>query len=246
MSGSPWVRTALAAAVTLVIGLVLGGLGPRAEVRRLEAKVFALERAAARRPPAFTQEITDILTRPAANAPVRTPLGTVTDPDDAPARRRDWNKPPRPVQGVDTDRSRTADRAEGSAEDEALAVVKDTLAVRAAQARAALFQDIDPTPAQMDEIEAAVEDMNDQLYDVTRSFLERAHRDDIYPRRDTMALGADVLDVLVSTEQRILDGLTPGQRANVREEATDPTSFVDPSLLDLAGEFENLPQVRER
>jgi hypothetical protein len=51
-----------------------------------------------------------------------------------------------------------------------------------------------------------------------------------------MEFGADALDVLLSAEDAMRNTLTPAQRAAMDEEALDPLSWIDPSLLDvLAG-----------
>jgi hypothetical protein len=46
-----------------------------------------------------------------------------------------------------------------------------------------------------------------------------------------MTFGAETLDLFVSAEDRMLNSLSVEQRASVRDEATDPTSFVDPQIV---------------
>lgn len=242
MTSSPWVRAVLVGAVGLVVGLVLGGVGPRAEVRRLEKRVFDLERAAAREGPTLSREITNLLTNPGRLGADPLDLGPSSPRLPADELDRPGQEPEEDGRFEDEDPDDPASVKEPrpTFRDE-LGHAREVLGVRAAQARAALHEDIDPTGEQVARIDAVVDDMNDQLFSVTRDFLERTRAGETMPRRDTMALGADVLDILTTAESRMLDEMTPSQREAVREEATDPTSFLDPSLIDLLGEYEDLP-----
>jgi len=247
MTTSPWVRALLLGAVGLVVGLVLGGVGPRAEVRRLQDRVFELEREAARSGPGLSREIANILTNPRGMGaePLRAEGGREPDPftEDGGGEggtpdvrmgpdKRDDEPLEDGVPGGEPPMTFT----------EELDHARELLTVRSAQAKAALYEDIRPSGEQEARIDAVLADMNDQLFDVTRDFLDRTRGGEVAPRRDMMALGADVLDILTTAESSVLDQMTPSQRAAVREEATDPTSFVDPGLLDLVAEYDDLPE----
>jgi hypothetical protein len=75
--------------------------------------------------------------------------------------------------------------------------------------------------------------MNDQLLQTVQAFADRASQGPV-TRRDMMSFGAETLDLFVTAEDRMLDSLSLDQRASVRDEATDPTSFVDPQIVAVA------------
>ncbi|HMV69424.1 MAG TPA: hypothetical protein PKA64_21460, partial [Myxococcota bacterium] len=51
-----------------------------------------------------------------------------------------------------------------------------------------------------------------------------------------MRLTADGLDAFVAAEDEMRAALTPEQLADVRDEATDPTSFIDARVIDAFAE----------
>lgn len=248
MSTRSWVPALLAGAVALVVGLVLGGLGPRSEVRELRDKVFDLERQAARRAPLLGSELTDILTRSTALSERRAGVAAPSEggpPDPAVAEVLD-GLPAEPPSGEREQAARTREEIEARAgagrprsDGSELSTLREALDARAAQARAALFEDAAPRGAQMEAIDQAILDMNDQLFTTLRDALEGGAPGEPLSRREMMGLGAEVFDILVTAEDRMLDVLTPDQRQRVREEATDPTSFFDPGLIDLLDGFQD-------
>lgn len=238
MKRAGWGAAGLIGAVLFVVGLVLGGLGPRAEVRRLQDRVFALERDAARRPSAVTEGLRDLILNPAERrVPSPEPVARDTD---TPRLRSDPARVRRTDPEIAPDAVRQDEPSTDPFDGMDPAAARDLLAMRAAQARAALFEDVSPSEAQVAELDALVDRMNDDLVRLGTDFLDRVRVGDLSPRRDGMAFGADLLDVLVTTESQMLDTLTPAQRVRVREEATDPTSFVDPRVVDLLDDLQEI------
>ncbi len=241
MSGWTWARVAVVAGATFVGGLVVGGLGPRSEVRALEAENFELQRKATRSGGAGS-DLAKLLSgnlepgmaepgRPrrggfgggSAEEPTEIGVGEAGSSElDAEAPAADGVEPAAPPSIEDT-----------------RAAMREMVEARAAQARAALDEDVDPSPEQLAVIDQAVADMNTSLQDIARDFVDRSRSGEVVGRREAMGFGSELIDVLVTTEDRILGALTPEQRAMAREEATDPTAFVDASIVDMLSELEN-------
>ncbi|MCB9662768.1 MAG: hypothetical protein H6732_01550 [Alphaproteobacteria bacterium] len=239
-------RTGLAVGVLVagafVAGLVAGGLGPRAEVRALRAELLDAEREVAREGrAAAASDLTDLIVGGVRSADQGRPLrdrGTGGDPVPLPTPaggEEEAGEGPR-----STGPAGALGGEGGPAEDggPGVGAMQDALAVRRVQARAALVEDARPTAAQLESIDAALLDMNDELEGIARELVSLSAEGRAPGRRDVMRLGADVFDVLVVTEERMLEALEPDQRAALREESTDPTSFVDPAILGIVGELE--------
>ncbi|HMV67032.1 MAG TPA: hypothetical protein PKA64_09290, partial [Myxococcota bacterium] len=170
MSGRFGVGALGLAAVAFVGGLILGGIGPRQEVRALQDQIFDLKRERSR---GGGSQITDMFARVlegdrGASAPTNpvSPPGEGApppDPDDpllkalneAPAADAEPLEPP-------------ADEVPD------LQAAREMMAARAAQARAALVEDAAPDEAQLARIRAAIARMNDQLIDIVDRFSDQA------------------------------------------------------------------------
>ena len=74
--------------------------------------------------------------------------------------------------------------------------------------------------------------MNQELRDIAEEFVRMAEGDVEPSRRDVMAMTADIMNTLVSTEDRMLETLSAEQITNLQENSTDPTAYIDPELLD--------------
>ena len=232
MSGRFGVGALGLAAVAFVGGLILGGIGPRQEVRALQDQIFDLKRERSR---GGGSQITDMFARVlegdrGASAPTNpvSPPGEGApppDPDDpllkalneAPAADAEPLEPP-------------ADEVPD------LQAAREMMAARAAQARAALVEDAAPDEAQLARIDAAIARMNDQLIDIVDRFSDQAVDGERPSRQVAMRLTADGLDAFVAAEDEMRAALTPEQLADVRDEATDPTSFIDARVIDAFAE----------
>lgn len=212
------------AAVTLVVGLVIGGLGPRAEVRSLRAQL---------------EEIGDA------------PRGRVGSRDIASIfRGRPWEgaaADPAPSPGSDTEREPRADRqdppdatpGEAGAEpvvdgsfDENADRMKEAMELRRTQAIAALREQAEASDAQMAAVDAIVSDMNADLHALAEDFVATASEGEP-SRRDLMVFASDTLEVFIGTEDALYEALPEDQREQVSEEALDPMSYVDGGIVDV-------------
>lgn len=210
-------KYALVAAVALVLGILLGGVPTRGDVRRLESEVAELEERDCR--PMLGTGLLGAL-RPAAVPPG-------VDPEPV-------------APSGDTDEAAAPEVAAPDEEldEESIETVRATLDVRRAQARAALLEQANPTEEQLESFDAAVADMNAELRSVAEDLLARVHElDGVPPRRELMLYAADGLDAVIEADARIQETL--GGVA-VDDEAVDPLSHLDPSLVDLLAELDEL------
>ena len=228
-------------ALALVVGLAVGGLGPRAEVRALKAQ---LEEAG---------ECED-------NGQMGTEIANMFRgrpwDDEAPPKRvtRFPDRVPGPDEGPPPDAGpppevddeggftiRIGDDEEGnggselSEEDlrENLDLAREAMNLRYEQARAALIEDADPSDEQLEKIDAAMGEMNDELIGLANDLVEQMNLDEEPSRRDTMLYAAETLDVVLSAEENLRGALTEDQVANLQDESLDPLSYVDPAIIDV-------------
>ena len=226
------------AGLTFGLGLVFGGMGPRAEVRDLQQEIFDLKRDGAQS--GSGRQIADLITR---GLPSRAGDGPSDRPSDRPPGRPPadgdegaGDRQPLPSGSDEPDRVASADAADRPASPfppEEVEAAKAAMALRAAQARAALVEDADPTPEQLAAIDLATTQMNDRLEELALQFFQQVEAEGQPDRRELYRMAADTMDAFVSAEDGILASLTPEQRAAVRQEATDPTSFVDDRVIGL-------------
>ncbi len=230
----------LTAALAFVGGVVAGGAGPRAELRRAQEALFEAERAGARG--GVGAELTGVLRRSLEEREAergdvvsRGPTAPIDVRDGPLLPGEPGADAPSDADAVDpTDDDAIAGVGDFTEGAEGVEAAREVLDARFAQARAALVEDARPTPEQLDRIDDAVTRMNDRLAVLAESALSRFQDGGGQPgRRELLSFAADTLDVLATAESEMLSALDAGQRARVREEATDPLSFLDPSLIEL-------------
>lgn len=225
MSGRIGVGALGLAGVAFVAGLVLGGMGPRAEVRRLEDEVFDLKRD--RSGPRLGGPFGEMFTRA---------LETKEPPPAAPAP--DGEDPLKAALTAPPDEGEPLQPPEEPAEldpkegPESMEAAREAMIARSAQARAALIEDAEPNDEQLAAIDEAIGRMNDRLKGLVARVAEETRDGQEPDRRVSMRIAADGLDAFVQAEDEILSALTPDQLAAVRDEATDPTSFIDVGVFD--------------
>lgn len=244
MAASGGLKVWVFVAVAFVGGMVFGGIGPRAELRELEEEVFELKRrmSASGGPgrelaALFTRGL-DAVEAAGSDAPQKEPTNDApnneeTEDDETPAAE------PQPVKHSELDRLSEPESDEGPPDFD-IEEAAELMDVRAAQARAALFEDIDPSDAQIEAIDAAVIAMNKDLAELAWRFVDDVREHGEPDRLEAMMVGSDALEVLIQTENAMLDSLSDDQIANLRRDGTDPSSFLDASLLEAVGELQNL------
>jgi hypothetical protein len=225
--GSWNAKALLAAAVALVVGLVLGGLGPRTELRELREQVAELERHPVRRD--VGRQIFGEVFAPRAS-PAAGDGAAPPEPEDVADRGEPASdpEPGEPERGFRVE----VDRPGGQVPAEQVDQMKDALDMRRAQAVAALREQAGASDEQMAEVDEIVAAMNADLEVLAEEFVATVSEGEP-SRRDMMSFAADTLDVLIDTEDRLGGVLDDEQLEAVSDEALDPTAYVDGAIVDV-------------
>lgn len=229
MAGELGVKTIGVAAVALVLGFVLGGLGPSGKLRAAEDRIFELEKKVGRGDRAGTELARMIASgirdsRGGSGLP-SAPGAVLTDDTDAP------RAPGSPLGSPDDD----TDVASVEERQTSIETLKEGLALRARLARQGLIDEAGVTDAQLERIDQVYDAMNDDLLELTRrvSQVMQENGGAEPRRRDLLAFGAEGLATLADAEAQVLATLDADQRADVSDEATDPSSFIAPEVIDV-------------
>jgi hypothetical protein len=225
-------------AVALVLGLVLGGLGPRRDVRTLEERIATMEKESRRRS-SVGSDLAALMAggnRPAPSP--RTPPRTNPLGDRDPAALAAENPEAAELAArIDADQENVggeiADELNKGISDEQLEVARTALELRRAQARASLMEDARPDEVQMETIDGAVTAMNDTLIDMADEMVAMLESGQEPTRREAMEFAADALDTMLLAEDRMRSALDADQLAEVEDGALDPFSYVSPRLVEL-------------
>lgn len=222
----------LVGAVALMVGLVLGGIGPRAELRELRSELTELAAKPCRS--AVGPGIASVLSRGAlgGGAPARAPV--LAEPAAAPVKQEaegEWRSEGE-GEGTTVQWSFGEDAGGQDTPEGGVDAMRQALAVRKAQARAALREQGDLDDGQLAAIDAAVEEMNLALTAVAADLQEQGQLATLDDRRSMLYLAADSLDAVIEADSRIRETLSPEQLAAVEDEAVDPLSYLDPSVLE--------------
>ena len=236
MASGGAVQGLAAAAVGLAIGLMIGGIVPRGQIRDLEEQLANAEECA----PATSQvgkQLAEALSgKPwegALDERERRNLDRAVDDREAHADPEIRIEDDRVMVGEeewDPDEFDPEDREDV---EQGIEIAKTGMALRSAQARQALGEQADLTDEQWAEFDAAVNDMNAELMDISQQFVDTIASGGEPTRRDAMIFGADVLDVFLEADDRIYDMMDADQRSATEAEAMDPMAFMDPDLLDV-------------
>ncbi len=110
--------------------------------------------------------------------------------------------------------------------------------LRRSQARAALVEQADPTDEELATFDEAMAAMNEDLLSISREFVDGVEDIEDVPRRDLMVFAADVLDVMIEAESAADQAMPGVDLAAVDDEAIDPFSYIDPSILEVLVELD--------
>lgn len=240
-------RYLVIAVIGLAAGFILGGLGPRGEIRTLETQVAELQKKLDEKPKGlglanmikglptssarrFDDKARSEGVKPAdkkseaiALAPAKAPTA---QKEDAPAEA-----PEAVAEGddLDADGGNPMERFGEERMDEA----KTVMEARRAQARAALMERADLEDWQEEQFDEAIDGMNDQLEDFVVEFADILASGEEPSRREAMQMAAGVLDIVLETDAEIGGILNEDQLQAAGDEALDPLSYLDPELLNL-------------
>lgn len=231
-------RAFVIAAFAFVVGMVLGGVKPRAEVAELREKIEDLEDNDCG--PGLRSELAQLLAAGAGRRAPPTPEDPALkygDPEEIAAENPEVAEALAEEQAAreQATAEMSAAAKQVASDAEGLQAARTALELRRAQARQALVEGADPSDAQLESIDAAVETMNASLSVLADELVATLESGEEPSRRDAMAFAADALDTLINAEDQIYDALSPEQREAVDEGAIDPFSYVDPALIDKLG-----------
>lgn len=122
---------------------------------------------------------------------------------------------------------------------EELETARTALELRRAQARAALVEGADPSEEQLEEIDQAVQDMNDSLLALSGELTEMLDSGEEPERRQAMSFAAEALDTMLTAEESFRETLNSDQIESLDDQALDPFSYISPDIL---GALESLDQ----
>ena len=219
----------LIGSTTLLVGLAIGGLWPMSQVRDLEDQLANAQQ----------QDCRSTVGRDLAGMLHGRPL----QPDNAQAWEAELDDAPTedPAPRAEPEQARSEDAPateDAMDRDDRIDAMRIGLEVRRTAARNALMDEVGPDEAQLEDIDAAVDQMNDDLQQIADDLVERFGDGSEPSRRDMMAFAADTLDVLLEADEGMLGPLDAEQLEAASEEALDPLQYVDPSIIDTLSQLD--------
>jgi len=232
-TGSP-IRFVVVGIVALAVGLVLGGLGPRAELRTLKDQLDGK--------PAKCES--SGIGRQIASAFRGRPWEANLDDDeiagDPEPEPEPTAEPAAPENGIQINFGNGEDGEGPDPEDieEGIDMMRDAMQLRKTQARAALDEAVGPSDEQWNEIDNAIAEMNGDLKMLAEEFVDTIGAGEEPSRREAMLFAADTLEVMLEADDRLYDSLTPEQIDDMDAEAIDPFAHIDPDIVDIFMELD--------
>ena len=219
-------------AVGFLAGIVVGGLRPQAEVRRLEAEI---ERA-----DAGGGDVAGPVGALLRGA-LRTPGASSATPSEGPPA---GSAPAAEAREDAAVQAGPASEGHASLADagakQGLEETRTLLAMRKAAAIDALRQEAGASDVQMEAITSAIDVMNGELVSAMLEVLEDARAEGREPPRRVMLTAmVNASNALLDADEAIVAALEPSQIAGLSEAARDPLAWVDPSVLDVLETFED-------
>lgn len=231
------------AAVALMVGLVLGGLGPREELRDAKKALATAERAVSSGVGPDLARLLRVGAGPATPCPPTVVNGEVlatVDPRDAAVEEAEAleEENPQLVEALEEMDAEHAQAREDVADKlaevplEKLDAARTALDLRRAQTRAALVEQLDPSIEQLDSLDGAYDSMNEVLVGLSEEIAAIVNDGEVPERRDAMSFAADALDAMLESEDAARGLLDQEQLADMADDLLDPFKWVDPEILD--------------
>lgn len=108
--------------------------------------------------------------------------------------------------------------------------------LRRTQARAALIEQADPSDDQLETFDQTIDAMNDELMGLTEELVGQLEGGEELTRHDMMTYAADLLDVMIEADENVAGVI--GEEVDIDDEAYDPFSYIDPSIITTLGELD--------
>jgi len=235
----------VAVAVTFAVGLALGGLGPRSQLRAAEQRLDEMTEKDCETSGVGSELVNMIASRSMGTETTAPPDSTATEgsvPQEDASADSD-NAVDVEVQAdagpirIEIDRDVT-DQPDREFDGNEFEMMREAMDARRAVARQALRETAWVSDEQMTDIDAAYDAMNDDLYTLANELVGLTAEGVEPTRRDMMVLAADTLDVMIDAEQTVYDMLDSEQLEHVDPEAIDPFSYVDGSVVEVLRELD--------
>ena len=233
------------AAVALLIGLALGGLGPRGESRDLRDRIAELEARECRGSSQMGREIAEAFRGRAWGGGERSELqagsGNRVPPMKRQAEATGAEGETQGASGAELEIGASGPEGDGGegVGEERLQEVMDAMELRRRQSRQALREQAGLTSDQEAEIDGVVDAMNDELGVLAEEFVGLVESSGGEPdRREGMLFARDTLDLLLDSGDAIWNSLDPDQQAGVDPEVLDPLNFVDGRVVHSLSELD--------
>ena len=220
------------AALAVVIGMVVGGLGPRAELRELRAEMDTLLQRSTAGPNVGDALTAALITKAMTGG-------------EAPTRAQVDNEETEEGRAVRDDRGDREVRGSTSAtalaeerRSRAQTMAYDSMELRRAQARAAVVEVLDPSSRQLEELDQVTEDMNSELIVILEGALDKYDEagGDL-SRRDFMETTVEALDTILAAEDEMMGSMSGLPVDQLDAAALDPISYLDPMVTELLTEI---------
>ena len=234
-------------AVALLFGLILGGVGPRAELTRMMHTVESVD--AERCKNTFGEDLASFFGAAKGGGLPLVGLPEAERPTPGPTQEqllRDSPEAEEMLEQIQAEEEAVADevtdemRAALQDSDE-LQLARAALDLRRAQSRQALIDEAEPDGVQLEEIDDAYGSMNETLEGLAGELAEIVLAGQEPDRRRAMEFAADALDAMLVAEDRVLRSLDDEQRGELDQDAANPFNHVSPGLIDALLELDEAP-----
>ena len=222
-------------ALSFFIGSIVGGVGPKHELQTIKQtqQNSIITSSKDCKKSTIGSDLAQIMASNSSASkpsPQKNPFGDRT-PEEI---RKDNPEAVEIAERLDENQEQFQEEFQESLErsQEELETARTALELRRAQARAALVEGADPSQAQLDDIDQAVQDMNDALLSLSGELSDMLESGEEPERRQAMSFAAEALDTMITAEDQFRDTLSQEQIDALDDQALDPFSYISPDIID--------------
>lgn len=220
-------------AVALFVGLILGGIGPRSDLRLLQAQMAELEGKECK-PQVKAGDIGALFSQRMSRAKDKSDRDRKEHKEEKLGTAAPTTVPQPVVAAAETPAPRPNGMRDALAADASqLAQAKATLDLRRTQSRQAFIESAKLDEEQIKDFDETMGKMNDGLREVAEQLAAVLEAGEEPSRHEMMVFAAEALDVFIETDSQLNDLLSDDQYNDVKEDALDPVNYIDPALLDI-------------
>jgi hypothetical protein len=220
-------KTVLVGALTLLLGLFLGGLGPRAELRRTRKELVAAKEAAANGGAGLLPALgLGGLAAARDRAQARASVPRFNPPE----KERAAEPPPEraPQAPAPTENEGEPRRRPRMFDGDGFAAAKAAADLRAAQFRAAFVSEARLSPEKVNALDGTIAAMNDEFAKAASEIADSiASKGKTVRPRDMADVGVRLLDIYRRADDAFKAGLDDAGRAALEKTQFDPLTQID-------------------